>query len=80
MLTGVRPAIEYCIVLDAVNTGSTCVNLAVSALENPPVRTRMTDIAGPLNQSTVRFDHLERVGAVRCDGHGDSICRYDLWD
>lgn len=62
---------QYRIALDTVNTGSTSVNLAVPALENPPVRSRMAYIAVPLNQSTVRLDHLERVGAVRCDGHSE---------
>jgi hypothetical protein len=54
-----------------VNAGSASMNLAVSAFKNPPVRTRMAQVAGPLNQGTVRLDHLKRVCTVRCDGHNE---------
>ncbi|KAI1210961.1 uncharacterized protein F4807DRAFT_44927 [Annulohypoxylon truncatum] len=50
------------------------VELAVSTLENPPVRTRMTHMAGPLDESAVRLQHLERVCAVVSHCH---VC--EIW-
>jgi hypothetical protein len=57
--------------LDIVDTGATCMELAVPALKDPPVGARVAHVAGPLHQSAVRFDHLEGVGTVVGDGHGD---------
>ncbi|KAI0852987.1 hypothetical protein F5Y00DRAFT_258244 [Daldinia vernicosa] len=55
--------------LDVVDTSPARVDLAVSALENPPVRPRVTQITGPLDKRAVRLQHLERVRAVASHGH-----------
>ena len=46
------------------------MELAISALEYPPMRTRVAEVARPLYQRVVRLDHLEAVGAVAAHGHG----------
>lgn len=43
------------------------MDLAVPAFEDPPVGSRVAQVAGPLNQSAIRLDHFERV----CAGVGD---------
>ena len=54
----------------AVNAGTTCVELAVPAFEDPPVRPRVAQVARPLDQRVVRLDHLERVRTgARRDRH-----------
>lgn len=45
------------------------MNLAVPALEDPPVRTRVAHVAGPLDEGVVRLDHLERMGTGVGDCH-----------
>ncbi|OHF02149.1 hypothetical protein CORC01_02429 [Colletotrichum orchidophilum] len=52
-----------------LGAGPAGVKLAIPALENAPVGSRMAKVAGPLDQSAVRLDHLERVGAGTRDGH-----------
>jgi hypothetical protein len=59
--------------LDVVNTGSACVDLAVPALEYPPMRTGVAQVAGPLDECIVRLDHLEGVSAGVGDGHDAKI-------
>lgn len=53
-------------ILDA---GTTRVDLAVPAFEDPPVGSRVAQVAGPLNQGVVRLDHFERVCACVGDRH-----------
>lgn len=48
-----------------MNAGAASVNLAISTFKNPPVRTRVAQVASPLNQGAVRLDHLERMCTVR---------------
>lgn len=45
------------------------MKLAISALEDPPVRPRVTQVARPLDQCVVRLDHFEVVGTVVCQCH-----------
>jgi hypothetical protein len=49
------------------------VNLAVPAFEDPPVRARVADMAGPLDESAVRLDHAERVRAAASPGHLEGV-------
>ncbi len=54
------------------------MKLAVLAFENPPVRSRMAELASPLDQGVVCLDHLERVRAVGSVGHlafSARVCR-----
>jgi hypothetical protein len=53
------------------------MNFTIAALENPPVWTRVAQVTGPLDQSTIRLDHLERMGTVRCYGHGDAVSKLE---
>lgn len=46
------------------------MNLAVAALEDPPVGAGMAEVAMPLDEGAVGLDHLEDVGAAGCEGHG----------
>lgn len=46
------------------------MNLAVAALENPPVGAGVAEVAVPLDEGAVGLDHLEDVGAAGCEGHG----------
>lgn len=46
------------------------MNLAVAALEDPPVGSGVAEVAMPLDEGAVRLDHLEDVGAAACEGHG----------
>lgn len=45
------------------------MDLTVPALEYPPMRTGLAQVAGPLDERVVRLDHLEGVGAGVGDGH-----------
>ncbi len=45
------------------------MDLTVPTFVDPPVGSRVTQVARPLDQRVVRFDHLERVCAVVGDGH-----------
>jgi hypothetical protein len=45
------------------------VNFAIPAFEDPPVRTRVAQVASPLDQGVVRLQHLEGVGATVRDRH-----------
>jgi hypothetical protein len=60
-----------------MHASSASVNFAISAFEDPPVWTRVAQVTGPLDQSTIRLDHLERVGTVRCYGHGDVVSKLE---
>lgn len=57
--------------LAAVHASTASVDFAVTALENPPVRARMAQVAHPLDQSAVRLDHLEVVRAGVRHGHNE---------
>ncbi|OTA96062.1 hypothetical protein M434DRAFT_151274 [Hypoxylon sp. CO27-5] len=59
--------------LDIVDASPARVDLAVSTLKNPPVRTRVTQVTGPLDESAVRLEHLERVCAVVSYGHVSKV-------
>ena len=61
--------------LGTLRARTTGVKLAVLALENPPVRSRMAELASPLDQGVVCLDHLERVRAVGSVGHLDLYAR-----
>lgn len=54
----------------ALGTRPTSVNLAVAALENPPVGAGVAEVAMPLDEGAVGLDHLEDVGAACCESHG----------
>ncbi|KAI1435641.1 hypothetical protein GGR50DRAFT_289803 [Xylaria sp. CBS 124048] len=56
------------------------MNFAVSALEYPPVGARMTQVASPLHQGTVRLDHSERMCAGCCDGHCERVFDSNVWN
>ena len=51
------------------------MDLAVSALENPPVGSRMAHVAGPLYERVVRLEHSEIVRTGRGQSHG--VCVVD---
>lgn len=68
---GRRQSMHYRASSSALRAGPASVNLAIPALENAPVGTRMAQVAGPLDQSAVRLDHLERVSARVGDCHGE---------
>lgn len=45
------------------------MKLAVPTFEDPPVGSRVAQVASPLDERVVRLDHLECVGAVVLDCH-----------
>lgn len=47
-----------------------CLQLAVGALEDEPVRSRVAHATVPEDQGRVALDHRERVLTVRLGGHG----------
>jgi len=57
---------------------SACLELAVFALKDEPMRTRVAHVAYPFHQSGLRLDELEGVVAIsavegHCCGFGD-VC------
>lgn len=61
--------------LGALDAGTARVQLAIPTFENPPVRARETQVAGPADQRVVRLDHDKRVGALAGEGHlGVVVC------
>ena len=51
------------------DTGPARVDLAVTTLKDPPVRPRVAEVAGPLDERVIALDHLERMRAVILNGH-----------
>ena len=45
------------------------MDLAIPAFEDPPVRSRMAQVAMPLDQRVIGLDHLEDMRAVVGEGH-----------
>ena len=71
---------EYQVQLDIMNACPACMDLAVSAFENPPVGSRMAHVAGPLYQRVVRLDHYELVRTGGRQSHGVCVgkCKFLL--
>jgi hypothetical protein len=46
------------------------MEFTIPTLKDPPVRTRVTQVAGPLDQGVVGLDHLEGMGAIAGNCHG----------
>ena len=53
----------------ALDAGTTRVEPAVPAFKDPPVRTRVAQVARPLDQGVVQLDHDKRVRAVAGECH-----------
>ena len=74
------PLVRSWLTLCFVGAGPTSLQLAVLALENVPMRTRMTHVAVPNYKGRIGFDHFEGMitttGAWNC--HAD--CRMRNFD